>query len=209
MTLSTISFTTGPVSARPPRPLSLYPDPTLINPIHKLNPTLLATHSFATAPPLDVLIVPGGAGQFLLDNENNRTMESFIASRFEETQYVLSVCTGATALARAGVLKGRRATTNKAVWKWATDERHGEGIEWVPSARWVVDGKVWTSSGVAAGMDMMWAFVGHYYGWGVANRTVNEIEYTPHTDSRWDAFAVVHDVSVGVESEREREREKG
>jgi hypothetical protein len=47
-------------------------------------------------------------------------------------------------------------------------------------------------------MDMMWGWVGHYYGWGVANGTVNEIEYTPHVDSRWDAFAVVHNVS-GVE----------
>lgn len=44
-------------------------------------------------------------------------------------------------------------------------------------------------------MDMMWAFMGHYYGFEAANATVNGIEYTPHTDPHWDAFAVVHDVS--------------
>lgn len=122
-------------------------------------------------------------------------MEAFVASRFDAAQYVLSVCVGATTLARAGVLNGRRATTNKSAWAWATSERQGKNITWVPNARWVVDGKVWTSSGVAAGMDMMWAFLGHYYGEEAANQTVNGIEYTPHADPHWDAFAVVHDVS--------------
>jgi putative intracellular protease/amidase len=46
-------------------------------------------------------------------------------------------------------LSGRRATTNKARWDWVTE--FGSNITWVPSARWVEDGNVWTSSGVAAG----------------------------------------------------------
>ncbi|OAG02108.1 class I glutamine amidotransferase-like protein [Paraphaeosphaeria sporulosa] len=197
MTLSTIGFTTGPVDARSPAPF--YQDvgdnnTTPFDPKFVINPQIIATHDFSNAPPLDILIVPGGTGDFLLDNQHNFTMEHFIASRFDAAQYVLSVCTGATTLARAGVLAGRRATTNKSAWKWATASRHGSNITWVPSARWVEDGKVWTSSGVAAGMDMMYAFAGHYWGWDVANATVNKIEYTPHADRHWDAFAVVHDV---------------
>ncbi|KAF2440044.1 class I glutamine amidotransferase-like protein [Karstenula rhodostoma CBS 690.94] len=197
MTLSTISFSTGAVSARAPVPFTIDVGDnttTPIDPKFSINPQIVATHDFSTAPPLDILIVPGGAGDFVLDNQHNFTMEAFIASRFAAAQYVLSVCTGATTLARAGVLAGRRATTNKSVWKWATASRHAENVTWVPSARWVEDGKVWTSSGVAAGMDMMYAFAGHYWGWEAANATVNAIEYTPHTDKHWDAFAVVHDV---------------
>ncbi|KAF1967954.1 class I glutamine amidotransferase-like protein [Bimuria novae-zelandiae CBS 107.79] len=194
LTLSTISFTTGPVGARSPRPFTQYPSPTPFDPIHVLNPQIIATHTFATAPPLDVIIVPGGTGDFVLDNANDTSIEHFLASRFEAAQYVLSVCVGATTLARAGLLSGRRATTNKRAWAWATHPRHGENITWVPNARWVEDGKVWTSSGVAAGIDMMWAFIGHLWGEEVANRTVNGVEYTPHADKRWDAFAVVHDV---------------
>lgn len=152
MTLSTISFSTGPVSARTPRPFTRYPSPTPFDPSFVLNPQIMATHDFTTAPPLDVIIVPGGSGDFLLDNQNDFSIEKFVASRFAEAQYVLSVCIGATTLARAGLLNGRRATTNKSAWKWATDERQGANITWVPNARWVEDGKVWTSSGVAAGM---------------------------------------------------------
>jgi transcriptional regulator GlxA family with amidase domain len=198
MTLSTISFKTGIVDSRAPFPYTMDngdPNPPLNNPKFVINPQLIATHDFSNAPPLDIIIVPGGAGDFVLDNQKNFTMEEFIASRFDAAQYVLSVCTGATTLARAGVLKGRRATTNKRAWKWATASRHGANVTWVPTARWVEDGKVWTSSGVAAGMDMMYAFVGHYWGFEAANSTVNGIEYTPHTNKDWDAFSVVHNVS--------------
>ncbi|KAJ4352022.1 uncharacterized protein N0V89_007368 [Didymosphaeria variabile] len=188
-------MTAGPVGARAPVPFTIGPNGTLFDPKFGINPQIIATHSFSNAPPLDIIIVPGGTGDFVLDNQNNFTMEKFIAGRFGEAEYVLSVCTGATTLARAGVLKGRKATTNKSAWTWATDSRHGRDVQWVPNARWVEDGKVWTSSGVAAGMDMMYAFVGHYWGWEAANGTVNGIEYTPHADKHWDAFAVVHDVS--------------
>jgi putative intracellular protease/amidase len=196
MTLSTVSFESGPVSARLSRPFTIGPNGTRIDPKFALNPTMLATHSFDNAPELDLIIVPGGIGDFLLDNENNFGMENFIASRFDRAQYVLSVCTGATTLARAGILNGQRATTNKAAWAWATDPRHGSNIEWVPNARWIANEKIWTSSGVAAGMDMMYAFLSYYYGSEYVNSTLNGIEYVPHTDPNWDPFAVVHNVSV-------------
>lgn len=164
MTLSTISFEAGPISARLNRTFTIGPNGTLVDPKFALNPTIMATHSFADAPELDVIIVPGGVGNFLLDNENNFGMEDFIASRFDSVKYVLSVCTGATTLARSGILNGLKATTNKAAWTWATDARHGANVTWVPNARWVENDKVWTSSGVAAGMDMMYRWLSVYYG---------------------------------------------
>jgi putative intracellular protease/amidase len=196
MTLSTVSFESGPISARLSRPFTIGPNGTRVDPKYALNPTMLATHSFEDAPELDIIIVPGGVGDFLMDNENNFDMENFIASRYDRAQYILSVCTGATTLARAGILNGQRATTNKAAWAWATDPRHGSNITWVPNARWIANEKVWTSSGVAAGMDMMYAFLSHYYGSEHVNETLNGIEYVPHTDPHWDPFAVVHNVGV-------------
>lgn len=84
-----------------------------------------------------------------LDQANDTSLEDFVAARYQKTKYILSVCSGAVTLAKAGVLKNKKATTTKALWWWVTT--FGKGVKWVPSARWVVDGKVWTSSGVSSG----------------------------------------------------------
>lgn len=114
-----------------------------------LGSTITATHSYKNAPALDILLVPGGAGNRVLAQTNDSWVEDFIASRFDKLEYLLSVCTGSLSLAKSGVLNGRRATTNKKAWSEVITS--GTNISWVPSARWTVDGKVWTSSGVAAG----------------------------------------------------------
>lgn len=185
MSVAIIAKETGPVHARPPSNI-------VMDLSHMLDAQIIATHSFATAPPLDLLIVAGGLGFNTLVANNDTTVEDFVAACFDATDYVVSVCTGAAFLARAGVLEGRNATTNKAAWADVT--KFGENVNWVPNARWVQDGKVWTSSGVSAGMDMMTAFLRHIYGDPKVNHAVNVIEYAPHTNPTWDAFAVVHNV---------------
>ncbi|KAK1763051.1 class I glutamine amidotransferase-like protein [Phialemonium atrogriseum] len=183
MTLATIAHTTGPISSRiPPQRMD---DNDSSSPRDDfgfmLGPSMLATHTFEDAPALDVIIVPGGLGNSALIQANDTAIESFIARRFTAADYVLSVCTGAVSLARAGVLSA-----------WATS--YGDNVTWVPSARWVEDGKVWTSSGVAAGMDMTYAFLKHLYGTEMLDAVMNGIEYAPHVDPHWDPFSVVHDV---------------
>ncbi len=131
---------------------------------------IVATHTLKTAPPLDILVVPGGIGDLALVEHNDGVIEDFIAARFDKTEYILSVCNGPGLLARAGVLDGRRATATKGLWDNVT--RFGRNITWVPSVRWVQDGKVWTSSGVLAGMDMMVAFLRHLYGDPQVNNAV-------------------------------------
>lgn len=194
MTLSIIAAETGPVSAGYPRHL-MAPDGPPMDLGHMLQPKIEATHTFADAPALDILLVPGGLGNVALVQANDTSIEDFIALRFDQLDYLLSVCTGSMSLARAGVLEGRRATTNKGAWDSVTSHG-GDGIEWVPTARWTADGKVWTSSGVAAGMDMAHAFLKHFYGADdeVLMKTMNGIEYAPHTDADWDPFSVVHEV---------------
>ncbi|PGH08211.1 hypothetical protein GX51_01365 [Blastomyces parvus] len=191
MTLSVISKTTGPISSRVPKFRGAAPGE--IKDLHHLiGPSIEATHTYLNAPAIDVLFVPGGLGTIPLDQTNDTWVEDFINSRIDRLDYIASVCTGAQFLAKSGILKGKKATTNKASWERIVV--HGEDIEWVPTARWVEDGKVWTSSGVSAGMDMTYALLKRWYGSEKANKMVNLIEYVPHTDPSWDPFSVVHNV---------------
>ncbi|KDQ14439.1 hypothetical protein BOTBODRAFT_132252 [Botryobasidium botryosum FD-172 SS1] len=154
--------------------------------------SVVPTHTFANPPKdLDVLFVPGGAGTrapepALLD------VIAYIKETYPSLKYLVSVCTGSTLLARAGVLDGKRATTNKKAWAWATSQ--GPNVKWVPVARWVEDGNIWTSSGISAGMDATFAWVSAVYGEAVAADTANGLEYERHTDPSWDPFAAIWDV---------------
>ncbi|SPN96499.1 uncharacterized protein DNG_00027 [Cephalotrichum gorgonifer] len=194
LVLSVIAAETGLVSAGVP-PHLMKPGEPPMDVGYMLQPKIEATHTFANAPALDIILIPGGLGNVALEQANDTSVEDFIALRADHAEYLLSVCTGSVSLARAGVLKGRRATTNKGAWDWVTSHG-GDGINWVPTARWTQDGKVWTSSGVAAGIDMAYAFLRHFYGEDDENlvATMNGIEYAPHTNADWDPFSVVHKV---------------
>jgi transcriptional regulator GlxA family with amidase domain len=116
---------------------------------------IVPTHTLANPPEqLDVLLVPGGFGV-----DGPRADEiAFIKAVYPRLQYLISVCNGSVLLARAGVLDGRRATTNK--WLWTACTSTSAKVDWIPVARWVVDGNIWTASGVSAGIDCMAAFIG-------------------------------------------------
>jgi len=88
-----------------------------------------------------------------LVQKNDTAIEKFVQQRYPTLEYLASVCTGSGILANAGVLSGKRATTNKAAWAQVVSI--GSNITWVPSARWVQDGNIWTSSGVAAGNNLL------------------------------------------------------
>lgn len=120
ITLSVVSFVKGPVNARPPSH-NMRPGMPQGHTDIMLGPTTVATHTFADAPDLDLIIVPGGMGNVALEEANNTEMEAFLAARAPHASYILSVCTGSVTLARAGLLSGKRATTNKASWAWVTD----------------------------------------------------------------------------------------
>ncbi|KAK6541986.1 hypothetical protein TWF694_007759 [Orbilia ellipsospora] len=197
LTLSMISFQTGPVTAVAP-PHIMVPGQPPVDLSYMIAPKLVATHTFDNAPELDILLIPGGMGNMALAQQNNTSVEDFIISRYPRLEYLQSVCTGSVSLARAGVLKRKKATTNKSSWAWVTG--FGEKINWVPTARWTEDGKIWTSSGVSAGMDMTYAFLKMFYGTDDPKTTdtltqvMNGMEYAPHTDPHWDPYGVVYNV---------------
>ncbi|KAF7162610.1 hypothetical protein CNMCM5623_007835 [Aspergillus felis] len=131
--------------------LSTSLDPVSAMPANRFNQSVVPTHTFADAPRLDVLLVPGGLGSD--KQEKTQPVVDFIREQYPNLQYLITVCTGADLAARAGVLDGKRATTNKAAWKEITQKPTSSKTYWVANARWVVDGNIWTTSGVSAGID--------------------------------------------------------
>lgn len=133
----------------------------------------------------EILFVPGGPGvQQQLDNES---MIKWLQLAAEQADYTLSVCTGSGLLAKAGILDGRSATTNKAGFHRITPL--GPKVTWVSEARWVEDGPFFTSSGVSAGMDMTLAFIAKIHGTEAAEKIALTCEYTWHRDEKHDPFA--------------------
>ena len=146
----------------------------------------VASYSFDNAPQLNILLVPGGKGT--REEVNNEALLDFLCRQDQGTELTTSVCTGAALLAKAGILNGRRATTNKMAFKWATSQ--SDKVVWVGKARWVVDGKYVTSSGVSAGTDMALALVEKLYGREAALKRARSAEYQWNDDPDNDPFAV-------------------
>ena len=149
-------------------------------------PRAVADHGLDDCPPLDVLLVPGGMGTRREVDDPGLT--GWIAARAADAELVTSVCTGAALLARAGVLDGRRATTNKRAFDWVVTQ--GPRVTWVRRARWVEDGRFVTSSGVSAGIDMALAVVARTVDEETAEQIARLMEYARNRDPDDDPFAV-------------------
>lgn len=148
----------------------------------------VADHDLAHAPVFDILLVPGGRGTRRLIHDTE--VLDWVARASASAQMTLSVCTGALVLAKAGVLTGRRATTNKAAFQTIVDQC--PGVDWVAQARWVEDGPILTSSGVSAGMDLSLAVIAKLHGHAKAEEIAMFAEYDWHKDADHDPFAARH-----------------
>ena len=134
--------------------------------------TITPDSTFDEMPPLDVIVVPGGPGQ--QDQMEDASMMAAIARAAASASHVASVCTGSLLLARAGVLRGKRATTH---WL-AMDALAALGA--IPVAERVVrDGNVFTAAGVSAGIDLALTLAAELAGEQVARATQLGIEYDP------------------------------
>jgi putative intracellular protease/amidase len=151
-------------------------------------PSVVTEYGFDDCPRLDLYLVPGGMGTRVeLENE---AMLRFVRARTAEVDYAMTVCTGTAILAKAGVLDGRKATTNKMLFEWVSAQ--GPKVEWIKAARWVEDGKFVTSSGVSAGMDMALAVIAQLTSKQVSETLAVATEYEWHQDASWDPFAKIH-----------------
>ena len=134
--------------------------------------SILPQYDFASAPRVDLLVVPGGFGTRPL-LEDTEALD-WIRRTAATARTVTSVCTGSLLLARAGLLAGRRATTHWGAYDLLAGLDPTVTVD--REARVVTDGIV-SSAGVAAGIDMAFGVVEAICGRAVADETAKYIEY--------------------------------
>ena len=135
---------------------------------------VIPDHSFADAPPLDVLLVPGGQGT--RKQVANPVLIDWLRKAAEPCSWVTSVCTGTLLLHEAGLARGKRVTTH---WGFVEALRQRGEIEVLENVRYVRDGHLVTSAGVSAGIDMALWLVGQLYSVAHARQTQRFMEYDP------------------------------
>lgn len=143
-----------------------------------INPTYLLNDH----PKADIIIVPGGGGHHpdgtpygSRREMDNPAVLNWIRRSAESAELVLSVCTGSFLLAKAGLLDGLSATTHYS----ATDSlaQLSPTITVLPTERYVDNGKIITSAGISAGIDMSLYVVGRLLGKAVADETARYMQY--------------------------------
>jgi transcriptional regulator GlxA family with amidase domain len=129
--------------------------------------------TFDEAPAIDVLLVPGGLGTRPLMHDT--ALIEWIRKRAALAELVLSVCTGALLLARAGLLDGLDATTHHGALELLGEVAPNTTVH--DDARFVDNGRVITSAGIAAGIDMSLYVVAKLLGAETAVATARHMEY--------------------------------
>jgi transcriptional regulator GlxA family with amidase domain len=134
---------------------------------------VLPYYTFANAPQANILVVPGGLGS--RHEKCNPAMLDFIRHQATKAELILSVCTGALLLGAAGLLDGRRATTHH----HAFDELAETAplCEVVQGQRYVDNGQIITSAGIAAGIDAALYVVQRLFSPETAQETAAHMEY--------------------------------
>ncbi|GFE63172.1 DJ-1/PfpI family protein [Litoreibacter roseus] len=133
----------------------------------------------------DLLLIPGGDSALI--EAKDETLLQWIRDVSDHAERVMAVCTGTILLGMTGLLDGRRATTNKLDFNETV--HLAPGVDWVKQARWVQDGKFFTSSGVSAGIDMTLATLADLYKPEMAQETATGSEYCWNQDPTNDPFA--------------------
>lgn len=124
-------------------------------------------------PELDLLIVPGGWGT--RTQVKNANLLKWIANKSRRTRLTGSVCTGSSLLGEAGLLDGREATTH---WRTFDFLRQAAPKAYIrEDLRVTMDGSIFTSAGISAGIDMALHIVSYLFGTKTGEATALQMEY--------------------------------
>jgi transcriptional regulator GlxA family with amidase domain len=130
--------------------------------------------SFENAPDFDILIVPGGYGAEEIEI-NNGTVIQWIKNQKNKVELIASVCTGAFLLAKAGLLNDKRATTH---WMDIDRlEREFPHVNMERNCKFIDEGSIITSGGIAAGIHMSFHILKRLLGEEVVKTTARRMEY--------------------------------
>lgn len=130
-------------------------------------------HTLDNHPPLDLVVIPGGYGT--RREQDNQVLRDWIGRQQAADVLLTSVCTGAFLLAGAGLLDNKRATTH-----WAAIEELRQlrpAVQVLEDARVVNEGRIVTSAGISAGIDMALHVVERLHGIETARWTARMMEY--------------------------------
>lgn len=130
-------------------------------------------YTLDNCPKPDMYLIPGGRGTRTA--MHNTVLTNWIANNATKVEQVLSVCTGALMLGKAGLLHGLSATTYHDSFQELATVTPTTNL--MPHLRWVDNGKIVTSAGVSAGIDMALYVVGKLYGVEQARWTARYMEY--------------------------------
>ncbi len=134
-----------------------------------------ATFSLADAPRADILLVPGGRG--VRRELGNQPLVVWLMTRAADADLVLSVCTGALLLAKAGLLSGLEVTTHHEAMPLL--EELAPDARVVRERRFVDNGRIILAAGISAGIDMAFHVVERLLGPDVSRITAERMEYHP------------------------------
>jgi transcriptional regulator GlxA family with amidase domain len=142
-------------------------------PVHARGDLLvLPTYSFLNHPPIDILIIPGG---IVSDQLQRDPVVQWIVQCAQTASITASVCTGAFLLAKAGLLNGKQATTH---WEDIPEMRAMfPQIDIIAGTRWVDTGKIVSSAGITAGIDMSLHLVERLVSEDLAVSTAHQMEF--------------------------------
>ena len=142
---------------------------------------VIPNHTFENCPKLDILVVPGGWGT--RKELNNPIMLAWLRTRAAEVETLTAVCTGSMLLGFAGLLNGLHATTHWRSLDWMRESFPSVAVDY--DKHFVEDGRVLTSAGISAGIDMTLKVVARYCGEDIARATAKHMEYPyPENNAR-------------------------
>lgn len=157
-----------------PRPFNVYLVAEQMRPILARNGLSVNPHyTIADCPPPDIILVPGGLGT--RREMHNETLIDWIRRQAERVELVLSVCTGALMLAKAGLLDGLEATTHHGAIDLLRKVAPRTIVH--TDRRYVDNGKIILSAGISAGIDMSLYVVSRLLGEERARETARHMEY--------------------------------
>jgi transcriptional regulator GlxA family with amidase domain len=131
----------------------------------------LVAEAFPPRPHVHTVMVSGGDG--VLAAARDRRLLRFVGAASRRAERVASVCSGTAVLATLGLLDGKRATTH---WNRGADfARRFPAVRFEPDRIFVKDGRLWTSAGITAGIDMALAMIAADLGEKIARATARQL----------------------------------
>jgi len=150
-------------------PFKTYTVSDSLKPVHAANGLMIVpNYSFETAPKPQVIIIPAQDGR-------SDAQKAWLLSNAATAEVTMSVCTGASMLAKYGLLDGLTATTHH-MFAAGMQEQY-PAVHFMSGTRFVDHGKVATAGGLTSGIDLALHIVERYYGQDVAQVTANILEY--------------------------------